>query len=102
MDSDEVCIEYLPIEHHGIIGNMRTTALVGTDGRIDWFPFPRVDASPIFASILDSKKGGSWTVHPLMNGTSQHLNPSEVRYKQYYWPDTNVLVTRFATNGKAL
>lgn len=96
---NEDCIQYLPIESHGIIGNMRTTALVGLDGRIDWFPFPRVDASPIFASVLDSKKGGSWVLHPsnCTAGKKQELNKGETRYKQYYWPDTNVLVTRFST-----
>ena len=34
---------YQPIENYGIIGNMRTAALVGTDGSIDWFCFPRFD-----------------------------------------------------------
>ena len=27
---------YLPIEHYGVIGNLRTAALVGTNGSIDW------------------------------------------------------------------
>lgn len=28
---------YLPIEDYGLIGNMRTVALVGMNGSIDWF-----------------------------------------------------------------
>ncbi|WP_285440597.1 hypothetical protein [Streptomyces lydicamycinicus] len=27
---------YLPIAEHGLIGDLRTAALVGTDGRITW------------------------------------------------------------------
>jgi hypothetical protein len=28
---------YLPIEEHGIVGDLRTVALVGTDGTVDWY-----------------------------------------------------------------
>jgi GH15 family glucan-1,4-alpha-glucosidase len=27
---------YQPIEHYGVIGNLRTAALAGMDGSIDW------------------------------------------------------------------
>ena len=30
-------MSYQPIENYGIIGNMRTVALVGMNGSIDWF-----------------------------------------------------------------
>ena len=49
---------YLPIGEHGLIGNLRTVALVGTDGTIDWCCVPRFDAPSVFASILDADKGG--------------------------------------------
>ena len=30
-------MSYQPIENYGIIGNMRTVALVGMNGSIDWY-----------------------------------------------------------------
>lgn len=81
-------MEYLPIENYGLIGNMRTVALVGTNGSIDWFCYPHVDSPSVFGSILDHRKGGFFRIHP--------VDP-EYKHKQFYWPDTNVLVTRFLT-----
>lgn len=77
---------YLPIEDHGVIGNLRTVALVGRNGSIDWFCFPNFDSPSVFAAILDDKKGGRFGISMLAG---------DVTCKQLYWPDTNVLVTRF-------
>jgi GH15 family glucan-1,4-alpha-glucosidase len=77
---------YLPIQEHGLIGNMRTAALVGADGTIDWLCFPRFDSPSVFASILDDGRGGHFKITPTIEGVTR---------KQFYWPDTNVLVTRF-------
>ena len=77
---------YQPIEHYGIIGNMRTAALVGINGSIDWFCVPSFDSPSVFAAILDDQKGGRFEILPREDG---------VRTKQFYWPETNVLVTRF-------
>ncbi|MEX2491237.1 MAG: glycoside hydrolase family 15 protein [Nitrospirales bacterium] len=79
---------YQPIENYGLIGNMRTTALVGMNGSIDWFCYPHFDSPSVFGAILDHAKGGLFTIAPVSDG---------VKSKQYYWPDTNVLVTRFHT-----
>src|SRR4029077_19445786 len=46
--------DYLPIEEHGVIGDLHTVALVGTDGTIDWYCPERFDAPSVFASILDT------------------------------------------------
>ena len=77
---------YQPIENYGIIGNMHTVALVGMDGSMDWFCDPHFDSPSVFAAILDDKKGGRFKIAPIAPGVTN---------KQIYWPETNVLVTRF-------
>jgi GH15 family glucan-1,4-alpha-glucosidase len=52
-------MSYQPIENYGIIGNMRTVALVGMNGSIDWYCYPQFDSPSIFGAILDDKKGGT-------------------------------------------
>ncbi|MGE3498108.1 MAG: glycoside hydrolase family 15 protein [Candidatus Binatia bacterium] len=78
---------YLPIEHYGVIGNMRTAALVGMDGSIDWLCLPLFDSPSVFAAILDDVKGGRFRIAP--------PSADGLRHKQFYWPATNVLITRF-------
>ncbi len=39
---------YVPISEHGLIGDLRTAALVGTNGTIDWYCCPRFDAPSVF------------------------------------------------------
>ncbi len=77
---------YQPIENYGIIGNMRSAALVGMNGSVDWYCYPHFDSPSVFAAILDDENGGRFKIAP----TSDAMT-----YKQLYWPDTNVLVTRF-------
>src|SRR3954453_4323432 len=79
---------YLPIAEHGVIGDLHSVALVGTDGTIDWFCCPRFDSPSVFASILDAEKGGFYRIAPVDGGST---------VRQLYFPDTNVLITRFLT-----
>ena len=79
-------VRYLPIAEHGLIGDLHTVALVGTDGTIDWYCCPRFDSPSVFAAILDADRGGWFSISPDCDGWSS---------KQLYLPDTNVLITRF-------
>ena len=74
---------HLPIEDHGLIGEGKTAALIRRDGRIAWLCVPRFDSPPLFCSLLDAVRGGHFTVTP------DHIQES----RQYYEPDTAVLVT---------
>jgi len=78
-------MSYLPIADYGVIGDMRSVALVGKNGSIDWCCLPRFDSPSLFAALLDDQKGGRFCLQPVC----------ECSVKQMYLPDTNVLVTRF-------
>ena len=78
------------IADHGLIGDLRTCALVGTDGTIDWFCAPRFDSPSVFGSILDRDLGGCWSLAPVGEIT---------RTQQFYFPNSAVLITRFLTPG---
>ncbi|MBZ5581619.1 MAG: glycoside hydrolase family 15 protein [Acidobacteriia bacterium] len=78
-------MSYLPIAQHGVIGDMRSVALVGLNGSIDWCCLPHFDSPSIFAAILDDRKGGFFRLAPA----------EECDARQMYLPNTNVLMTRF-------
>ncbi|MGH3506957.1 MAG: glycoside hydrolase family 15 protein [Nocardioidaceae bacterium] len=79
-------MRFLPIAEHGLIGDLHSVALVGTDGTIDWYCCPRFDSPSVFAAILDADHGGLFRITPDSDGWTS---------KQLYLPDTNVLITRF-------
>jgi GH15 family glucan-1,4-alpha-glucosidase len=82
--------DYLPIADHGIIGDLHTVALVGANGTIDWYCCPAFDSPSVFASILDKEEGGFYRIAPV---------DEEWTSRQLYFPDTNVLITRFFTES---
>jgi GH15 family glucan-1,4-alpha-glucosidase len=82
--------DYPLIADHGLIGDLQTSALVSTDGSIDWFCAPRFDSPSLFGALLDHEKGGRFRVRPLQ-GT--------VTSRQLYFPDTAILITRFMTEA---
>ncbi|MBS0170362.1 MAG: glycoside hydrolase family 15 protein [Nitrospira sp.] len=52
------------IEEYAMIGDMRTAALVGRDGSIDWFCAPRFDSAACFAALLGKREHGRWKISP--------------------------------------
>src|ERR1700736_1834890 len=79
---------YQPIENYGVIGNLRTAALVGMDGSIDWLCLPRFDAPSCFARLLGDERAGHWRVGP----TGEVL-----RVRRRYRDESMVLETEFHT-----
>ena len=80
--------DYPSIADHGMIGDLQTSALVSTDGSIDWFCAPRFDSPSLFGALLDHGNGGHLRIRP---------DSDSVTTKQLYLPDTAVLITRFMT-----
>ena len=74
------------IEEHGVIGNLRTVALVATNGAIDWCCLPNFDSPSVFGALLDDARGGHFQISPTVD---------RLRTRQSYLPDTNILITRF-------
>ncbi len=79
-------MNYQPIENYGVIGDLATAALVSLGGSIDFMCFPHFDSPTIFAALLDSKNGGTFQIAPASG---------EFKNRQRYFPDTNILLTRF-------
>lgn len=79
-----------PIENYGVIGNMRSMALVSMQGSIDFFCFPNFDSPTVFAALLDNDKGGTFCLR---------ADLKNLRTKQLYLPDTNILLTRFLSDS---
>ncbi|KAF9651664.1 glycoside hydrolase family 15 protein [Thelephora ganbajun] len=76
---------YTAISDHGLIGNLRTAALVSVDGSVESYCVPDFDSPSIFARILDKDKGGHFSVTPAVNFST----------RQSYLPSSNILQTKF-------
>ncbi|TDB93496.1 glycoside hydrolase family 15 protein [Actinomadura sp. 7K534] len=74
---------YPRLEDLGLIGDGATAALVGPDGVIQWLCLPRFDSEPLLCGLLDRENGGHFAL------TVEDLREA----RQYYLPDTAVLVT---------
>ncbi|KAG6372094.1 Six-hairpin glycosidase-like protein [Boletus reticuloceps] len=77
--------DYMPIADHGLIGNLRTAALISLDGSVESYCIPNFDSPSVFARILDKNKGGHFSIAPTVPFAT----------KQNYLPSSNVLQTKF-------
>lgn len=74
-----------PISDYGVIGNLRSVALVSGDGSVDWCCLPHLAAPSVFAALLDPRIGGRYRVG---------LGSGAIASRRYV-EDTNVLETRW-------
>src|SRR5207245_5614423 len=81
---------YAPLGEYGVIGDLHTVALVSMDASVDVLCFPSFDSPSVFAALLDAERGGRFQIAPQLD---------DVTRKQLYLPDTNVLLTRFLSDG---
>ena len=68
--------DFSPLEKYGLIGNLETCALVGSNGSIDWFPFPHLESPSMFAAILDPDHGGRFEISPTASFSSTSNEPT--------------------------
>lgn len=83
----------LHIEDYALIGDLRTAALVGVDGAIDWLPLPRFDSPAVLAALLGDARHGQWILAP-----ADRERCSRRRYRA----DTLVLETEWTTGTGAV
>jgi GH15 family glucan-1,4-alpha-glucosidase len=81
------------IEDYALIGDMRTAALIGRDGSLDWLCLPRFDSAACFAALLGDARNGRWQIAP----------QGKYKVKRRYSNGTLILETHFKTSkGEAV
>jgi len=75
----------------GLIGNCSFLAHINKNTNVEWMCWPRFDSAFVFGGMLDTNKGGEFSILPTVEYTSH----------QYYAENTNVLRTEITCeNGK--
>jgi len=92
----------VPIEHHSLLSDQRTAALVGPTGRVVWLCLPRIDSSAVFAELLGGPSAGFFEIR-----AAASVRPIEQRYLGHSmlletrWPGFTVTDYLDAAGGRA-
>ena len=80
----------MKLEDYALIGDLRTSALVGTNGSIDWLCLPRVDSAACFAALLGTEDNGRWVLSPSgrVRGVSRHYREGTLILETDFETDT--------------
>ena len=80
-------MDYPAIEDHGLVGDLQTAALVSTDGTVDWMCLPRFDSPSVFASLVDRRGGGRFTLAPVLITKPQYAQRAgrQPHRRQRWW-----------------
>ncbi len=73
---------------HALLADGRTAALIDPAGNVAWMCWPRVDSPPLLMQLLDSRRGGEFSVRP--------VRPDAGVISRRYHPGTLVLETVWA------
>ena len=73
---------YLPIAEHGLVGDLHSAALVGTDGTIDWYCPERFDAPSVFAALRGPPGRLRWQAAWAAERARSRVDPARRRSAQ--------------------
>ena len=91
-----------PIENYGVIGDMRSIALVSVEGSIDFLSYPDFDSPTIFAALLDPERGGSFAPQGKAAATPEEGWPDNtysIEQKRLYFNDEPVVIMHQTANS---
>jgi GH15 family glucan-1,4-alpha-glucosidase len=83
---------YPEIGDYGLVGDLRSAALISKQGSVDWMCLPRFDGPSVFGRILDWDKGGYLQVTPALHSTSS----------RQYRTNSNVLETTWTQERRRM
>ncbi len=81
------------IEDFALVGDMKSAALVGLDGSVDWLCLPRFDSPAIFAALLGTDNHGFWRIGPAHAADA----PAPPATRRRYRGDSLILETEWDT-----
>ena len=65
------------LEDYGLIGDLRSAALVGRNGSVDWLCVPRFDSASCLSALLGDERHGRWLMAPagVVRASSRRYRP---------------------------
>ncbi|MFD8847801.1 glycoside hydrolase family 15 protein [Streptomyces sp. NPDC059604] len=84
-------MHYPRIEDYAFIGDMRTSALVGRNGSLDWLCLPRFDTAAVFTKLLGTEEHGFWRIGPAGKDHAPYAD------RRRYWAGSLALESEWDT-----